>query len=146
MTSMTTSMTAGDYAEPARFTESAKSARDPARDPAQVKLRFRGDQVERIQRLADAHQTTFSAEVKWLIDRGLDHVTLRNIEAIAMDLELNWARFSERFLALELEGDILTALESRRYEEARIFAAKLRRVREAQARSQAEKLNGGSGR
>lgn len=143
MTSMTTSMTAGEYAEPAR--EVAKAAK-PTHDPAQVKLRFRGDQVERIQRLADAHQTTFNAEVKWLVDRGLDHVTLRNIEAIAMDLELNWARFSERFLALELEDDILTALESRRFEEARIFAAKLRRVREAQARSQAEKLNGGSGR
>jgi hypothetical protein len=52
---------------------------------------------------------------------------VRSIDDVAIDIDLAWSKFSERFIALELEDQILTALENRHYEEARSLALGLRR-------------------
>jgi hypothetical protein len=121
-------------------TESAKPD-FPSSQADQLKLRLDKDQMRHIRKLADDQHTTLNAAARWLLDRGIEGAKLRNINDISDDIALNWARFGERLLALNLEKDLLEALVARRFEEARALAVALLKQQAAEARRRADKLS-----
>jgi hypothetical protein len=107
----------------------------------QVKLRIDEDQFRHVQKFAAEHHTTINATVRWLIDRGIEGMKLRTLNEVADDIEVSWARFGDRLLALANLEDLFTALAERRYEDARAFARELRKYQVAQAQKRLEKLS-----
>jgi hypothetical protein len=108
--------------------------------PTQIKLRLDEDQMKLIQKMAADRRTTVTSTVKWLVDRGLEVVTYRNLGDLVDDLAFNWARYGERVLALSVEQDLLQALANRKFEEARALAVQLLKYRANETRRQADRI------
>jgi DNA-binding GntR family transcriptional regulator len=112
-----------------------------AAKPNQVQLSFRinDDLHRRLVRAAEQNHTTINTEMKWRIERSFEQDRTRKLDEIVDDLEIAWGRFGERFLELELQETILSALADRNYEQARALAVSVLRSRESNARKRQEK-------
>ena len=107
----------------------------------QMKLRLDSEEMGHIRKFAADQHTTLNAAARWYLDRGIQAEKLRNINDVCDDIAANWERFGERLLALNIEQDLLRALEDRKFAEARALAAQLLRHRADEARKQADRLS-----
>jgi hypothetical protein len=65
---------------------------------------------ERLQQEADRHRFTLTNEVRVRLLDSLDSVTARGFEDIRQSMEICWARFSARFLRMELADQLADAV------------------------------------
>src|SRR3954452_13854092 len=105
--------------------------KQPTQKPVQVNLRIPGDLQRRLERAAHKNGASLNNEMRVRLEKSFEADSLRTVNDVADDMELNWLKFGERFLALELGSDILSALEARDYDKARILATALRKTQEA---------------
>jgi hypothetical protein len=73
-------------------------------------LRIREDLRRRLEREAKRRGVSLNAEMTHRLERSFELDAARSNESIAQDIEQNWLRFGERFLALTLEDDLARAL------------------------------------
>ena len=95
-----------------------------------------------LEREADKNQVSLNREMTRRLEESLENADKLVLHRIRDDMEIIWLRYSERFLELELEQGILTALEQRDYETARRRAITLRKTQANAARQQAAKIEG----
>jgi hypothetical protein len=73
----------------------------------QIKLRLPWNMRNRLVQLADYHARSLNTEIRLKLEDALQHGDTRHhLETIATDIHTNWARFSARFLRMDL-GDQL---------------------------------------
>jgi hypothetical protein len=65
---------------------------------------------ERLQQAADAHRFTLTNEIRVRLLDSLDSDTRRSLDDIRSDMEICWARFSARFLRIELADQLADAV------------------------------------
>jgi hypothetical protein len=112
-----------------------------AAKPNQVQLSFRinTDLHQRLVRVAAQNRTTINTEMKWRIERSFEQDRTRKLGEIVESLDIVWHRFESRFLELELQDEILSALVERNYDKARVLAVSILKNREDLARKQHDK-------
>jgi len=64
----------------------------------------------RLEREAQRHHFTLNNEIRIRLEDSLNRDASRVLEDIASDMQINWLRFSNRFLMLSLEDDLAAAL------------------------------------
>jgi hypothetical protein len=96
----------------------------PAPDVTSFTLRMRKSLHRRLEREAQRHRFTLNNEIRIRLEDSLTRDDRRVLEDIANDMQINWARFSGRFLLLSLEDDLAAALAKTKDPEV----AKLARV------------------
>jgi hypothetical protein len=109
-------------------------------DWVQVNLRIRNELHRRLEREARANGASLNNEMRVRLERSLEAESLRTVNNIVDDMEINWHRYAERFMALDLGEDILKALEDRDFAKARALALALRKGQERIARERAQRL------
>lgn len=75
-----------------------------------IHLRIDASLRERLQQAADAHRCSLVRELRNRLLDSLDGVTGRGFEDIRRDMEICWARFSARFLRMELGDELADAV------------------------------------
>jgi hypothetical protein len=78
----------------------------PTEATAQVKLRLREDLKLRLEQEAAHHGTTLNAEVRTRLEDSLEVSAHRKLEDIVSALRTEWARFSARFLRMDLADQL----------------------------------------
>jgi hypothetical protein len=99
-------------------------------------LRFDEDQHRRVMEAAKRHDTNFNAEVKWLIDQGLEQGERRTHAELIADATI---ALGDSLATHSLEEEMLSLLEARDYDRARERALLIRKVRK-EARDRREEL------
>jgi hypothetical protein len=118
----------------------AKAQAKP-RSTIQVNLRLDPSLRLRLEREAARHQTNFNNELRVRLEQSLEVAQpTRLLSDIASDIEINWHRFGDRFLELQLGEDILVALEDRNCDKAIALATVLRKTQALGAQRRAEKM------
>jgi hypothetical protein len=115
----------------------------PARQPAVTvvtNLRIKEWLRHALEREADKNQVSLNQEMARRLEQSLESADKLALHGIREDIEINWLRFGERFLELELEEGILVALEERDFEAARMHAVALRKAQALAARQRAERM------
>jgi hypothetical protein len=112
--------------------------------PIQVNLRIRANLQGRLERAARENGTSVNNEMRTRLERSFELQSLRTINDVVDDLELNAIRLGELTIELQIGNEILTALEARDFDKARALAIALRRTQETTARKRAERLAGGT--
>lgn len=105
-------------------------AREPERDPAELvltQLRIRESLRAVLEHEAKKNQTSLNKEIVRRLEESLEAGARLDLSSIRDDMLTNWLRFEGRFLELELEEGILTAIESGDLEAARSQVGLLRR-------------------
>ena len=82
----------------------------PTPEGVSFTLRMRKSLHRRLEREAQRHRFTLNNEIRIRLEDSLNRDASRILEDIANDLQINWARFSSRFLLLSLEDDLAAAL------------------------------------
>jgi hypothetical protein len=95
-----------------------------------------------LEREAEQHQLSLNKEIINRLEDSLEAGDKLELSWIRADMEINWLRFGERFLALELEEGILTAIEEGDWETARKRVYALRKSQEAAARQRTARMEG----
>jgi hypothetical protein len=108
----------------------------------QVNLRIRESLRRRLAAAAHRNGTSLNNEMRVRLERSLEVESLRSVNDVAQDLEICWLRYGDRFVARELEEDILAALEARDFDKARALAIVLRKTQENAARMRTQKMVG----
>jgi hypothetical protein len=103
-------------------------------------LRIEPELYQRVQQKAHEQRTTINATMKWLIEQGLEQTEKRTFGMLIEDQESAWDKFAERFLARELDHNILAALEARDFERARRLAIDLREHQETLAQKRKARM------
>jgi hypothetical protein len=75
-----------------------------------IHLRIDESLRERLQQAADTHRCSLVREIRNRLLDSLDDITGRGFEDIRRDMEICWARFSARFLRMELGDQLADAV------------------------------------
>jgi hypothetical protein len=75
-----------------------------------IHLRLPEDLHAQIQRAADQHHVSATAEVRTRLLASFEDDRRRGLERITTDLQVCWARFSARFLRLQLDEELVAEL------------------------------------
>jgi hypothetical protein len=112
-----------------------------ARKPNHVQLSFRidKDMHQKLVHAAQQHRTTVNAEMKWRIDRSFEQDRAQEFEISVQDFEVTYHRYADRFLELDLQDDILSALAERNYDKASTLAITVLKNRESRTQERLEK-------
>ena len=76
----------------------------------QVKLRIREQLRRRLEAAAKKRGVALNYEMMSRLERSFEQESILALEVIAHDMQLNWLRFAERFLGLQLTADAVAAL------------------------------------
>jgi hypothetical protein len=76
----------------------------------QVKLRLREQLRRRLEVAAKKRGVAVNYEMMSRLERSFEQESIRALENIATDIQLNWLRFGERFLGLQLTTEAVAAL------------------------------------
>jgi hypothetical protein len=99
-------------------------------------LRIDEDQHRRLMKAAKGHGTTLNAEIKWLIDRGLEQGEKRSQAALIDDLAAATAEFlAEMGPIRKLQDALVAAVLDSDFYKARELALELRRHRSGDRRT-----------
>jgi hypothetical protein len=80
-------------------------------DVIQINLRLRESLRRKLERSAAKHRSTLSNEIRIRLEDSFeDRSVKRDFTDLALDIENAWARFSARFLRLDLEEQLATKL------------------------------------
>jgi hypothetical protein len=77
---------------------------------ASFTLRIRESLRSRLLREAERHHFTLNNEIRIRLEDSLNRDAVRVFDNIADDMQINWARFSNRLLLLSLEDQLADAL------------------------------------
>lgn len=91
-------------------------------DIANVNLRIRESLRARLEHAAKQHRFSLNNEIRLRLEDSLEADTRRGIEDIRRDMEICWARFSARFLRMELGDELADAVLRRDSEKALLLA------------------------
>jgi hypothetical protein len=84
-------------------------ARKPL-DIATINVRIRESLRAKLAREAEKHRTSLNNEIRLRLEDSLEKAAARDLDKIAADMKVAWARYGERFLLLGLEADLAEAL------------------------------------
>jgi hypothetical protein len=77
----------------------------------QIKLRLREPLRRHLEREAKKHHFTLNNEIRLRLEDSVEKYEVpRALADLIQDLQLNWARYSNRFIMLTLEDQLATAL------------------------------------
>jgi hypothetical protein len=76
----------------------------------QVKLRIRERLRRRLTEAAKKRGVAVNYEMMSRLERSFEQESIRALDEIAPDIQLNWLRFGERFLGLGLTNEIIQEL------------------------------------
>jgi hypothetical protein len=113
--------------------EGEVSSRNPA-ETVVTNLRIKEALRRALEREAEKHQVSLNKEMVWRLEKSFDDADKLTLHQIVQDLQINWLRFNERFLELEIEEGILTAIDQGDLEAARMAVNALRTARANAAR------------
>jgi hypothetical protein len=91
-------------------------------DTAHINLRIRESLRRKLEREAKAHRTSLNNEIRLRLEDSLEKGAARDLDGIAADMKNVWARYSERFLLLDLEEQLARALAKTNDSEVAKFA------------------------
>jgi hypothetical protein len=114
----------------------------PARNPDEfvvTNLRLRESVRAALETEAKRNGTSLNREMVRRLEDSMEAGAKLQLSTIASDLTVNWLRFGERFLALELEEGMLKAIEDGDLASARAQVFALRQRQEAAARQRTAK-------
>jgi hypothetical protein len=77
---------------------------------ANINLRIRESLRRKLEREAKRHRFSLNTEIRLRLEDTLQRQAPRELELIAADIELHWARYADRHLALELEDQLIARL------------------------------------
>jgi hypothetical protein len=78
---------------------------------AHINLRLREPLRRALEREAHKHRFSLNNEIRLRLEDSLEKKDApRTLDTIRLDMELVWARYSNRFLLLDLEEQLATAL------------------------------------
>jgi hypothetical protein len=114
-----------------------------ARKPNQVQLSFRinDDLHRKLVRAAEQNRTTINTEMKLRIERSFEQDRSRKLEDLVEHLEQVWYRYGVRFLELDLQDELLSALAGQDFDKARVLANAILKTREANLRERLDKTS-----
>jgi hypothetical protein len=105
-------------------------AREPERDPAELvltQLRIRESLRAVLEHEAKKNQISLNREIVRRLEESIEAGARLDLSSIRDDMMTAWLRFRDRFLGLELEEEILRAIEAGDLEAARSQVGLLRR-------------------
>jgi hypothetical protein len=83
----------------------------PKSDPiVSLKVRLRRQLRQRLETEAKNRGCSVNYEAMSRLERSFELGSMRKLEDIAFDMNLNWLRFADRFIRLELEENLAQAL------------------------------------
>jgi hypothetical protein len=77
---------------------------------ASFTLRIRESLRRRLEREAQRHHFTLNNEIRIRLEDSLNRDAVRVLDDVANDMQINWARYSNRYMLLSLEDQLATAL------------------------------------
>jgi hypothetical protein len=96
----------------------------PTHEVASFTLRIRESLRRRLEREAQRHHFTLNNEIRIRLEDSLNRDAVRVLDDVANDMQLNWSRYSNRYMLLSLEDELAAALAKTKDPEV----AKLARV------------------
>ena len=87
-------------------------------ETVQVNLRMKESLRRKLEREASKHFVSLNKEMTMRIEDSFEKAARGTFESLAADMEVNWLRFSERFLLLDLQEQLAAALAKTRDPEA----------------------------
>lgn len=75
-----------------------------------VNLPLREDLYRGLEMMAAAHNFTLTEEIRTRLEDSFDRDTQRGFALLLRDMEINWARFSARFLRIDLAEQLAEAV------------------------------------
>jgi hypothetical protein len=83
--------------------------RDP-HDIANINLRIREILRAKLEREAQRHRFSLNNEIRIRLEDSLERDATRVLDDIANDMQINWLRYSNRYMLLSLEDDLAAKL------------------------------------
>ena len=102
--------------------------------PAPFGLHMSEHLHKRLVAAAARRNVTISYEIMSRLERSFSQESLLSLEQLCTDMEINWARYGERFLFLELQDDLAAALAKTKDPEVATLAQAWLQVRRNSAR------------
>jgi hypothetical protein len=81
-------------------------------DVIQFSLRIRETLRLRLEKAAKKRAVTINYEITDRLQRSLDAETLFGLDRIAEDMRIIWARYGKVFLKLDVQRDLISAVET----------------------------------
>jgi len=75
-----------------------------------INLRIRETLRGKLEREAERHRFSLNNEIRLRLEDSFTREASRVLDDIANDMQINWARYSNRYLLLSLEDQLATAL------------------------------------
>ncbi len=88
------------------------ASKKPQKPGIHVNLMLAPELHAKIQARANRQASTVSNVIRIMILESFERQTEQSLESIRQDMEIVWARFSARFIRLELEEQLVDALAS----------------------------------
>jgi hypothetical protein len=105
-------------------------------------LRIRESLRRALEREAEQHQVSLNKEIINRLEDSVEAGDKLNLSRIAYEMMMNWLRFADRFLALELEEGIKEAIKNGDLDAARSQLLALEKTHEGARRRAAKAAEG----
>ena len=113
-------------------------AKLPTQKPVQVNLRIMEGLQRRLTQAASRNGTSFNNEARVRLEKSFEADSLRSVNDVADELAYNWSFFAERFLLLDSASELVTAVEMKDFEKAKLIANRFRKEQEAATKQRNE--------
>jgi HicB family len=79
-------------------------------ETVQINLRLKESLRRKLEREALKHGISLNIEMRVRLEDSFKAQAMHNLEDVANDLKINWRRWAQRFLLLELQEDLAEAM------------------------------------